>query len=73
MWRWYVCTPLRVYAVGGEETTAVPYIVCEYMALGDLATLLRNSDPVVFRSARNPDVPVIRQVPCVFLDVQCTF
>ena len=51
-----------VCAVGGEESSAVPYIVCEYMSLGDLATLLRNSDPVVFRAARNPDVAIIRQV-----------
>ena len=47
---------------GGEESAAVPYIVFEYMDLGDLAALLRNSDPVVFRGPRNPNTTVIRPV-----------
>lgn len=47
---------------GGEESAAVPYIVFEYMDLGDLAALLRNSDPVVFRAARSPNTTVIKPV-----------
>jgi len=46
----------------GEESAAVPYTVFEYMALGDLAALLRNSDPVVFTAPRDPNTTVIRPV-----------
>ena len=57
-YRLYVCTE----GDGGESAT-VPFIVFEYMSLGDLAALLRKSDPVVFRAPRSPDTEVIIRPP----------